>query len=330
MAKTNPFEFNLFRAIEVFVAVVETRHVTQAAEMLGIAQSAASQQLQSLERALGVQVIDRTTRPAQLTKAGIALHKRAMTILGEVESLRAEVRQIGSVPLPQLRIAMLASIATTLCPVLAGLARDEFGIPELTLSAGLSSDHQNLLRSRKTDLAITSDNLFEIEGLTRYPIMREQFLLVVPKGCDGPFDDLEQLAKTLPMVRFTREAVVGMRTDQHLSRVRVNLPRFIEGDRASIVMAPVAAGMGFTLLTPTLLLDGLAEGMEIDVHPLPFARFHREITLVTRERELGGLPEAFALASAQTLAAAIEARLPDLPQGSFDLSIYEAPAEASA
>ncbi len=320
MAKSNPFEFNLFRAIEVFVAVVETRHVTQAAEMLGITQSAASQQLQSLERALGVQVIDRSTRPAQLTKSGIALHKRAMTILGEVESLRAEVRQIGSVPLPLLRIAMLASIATTLCPVLAGLARDTFNIPELILTAGLSSDHQNLLRSRKIDLAITSDNLSEIEGLARYPIMREQFLLVVPKGCTGPLDDLEELAKTLPMVRFTREAVVGMRTDQHLSRVRVNLPRFIEGDRASIVMAPVAAGMGFTLLTPTLLLDGLAEGMEIDVHPLPFAGFYREITLVTRERELGSQPEAFAAASAQTLAAAIETRLPDLPASSFHLS----------
>ncbi len=319
MAKANPFEFNLFRAIEVFVAVVETRHVTQAAEMLGITQSAASQQLQSLERALGVQVIDRTTRPAQLTKSGIALHKRAMTILGEVESLRAEVRQIGSVPLPLIRIAMLASIATTLSPVLAALARDTFNIPELVMTAGLSTDHQNLLRSRKTDLAITSDNLFEIDGLTHYPIMRERFLLVVPKHHPGPFDDLEELAKTLPMVRFIREAVVGMRTDQHLSRVRVNLPRFIEGDRASIVMAPVAAGMGFSLLTPTLLLDGLAEGMEIDVHPLPFSGFHREITLVTRERELGNLPEVFAKTSAHTLAAAIEARLPDLPAGSFAL-----------
>ncbi len=323
MSKASQFEFNLFRAIEVFVAIVETRQVTLAAEMLGITQSAASQQLQSLEKALGVQVIDRATRPAQLTKAGIALHKRAMTILGEVEGLRADVREIGEVPLPLLRVAMLASIATTLCPVLAGLARDEFGIPELSLTAGLAHDHQSLLRNKRTDLAITSDTLFEIEGLTRFPIMTEQFLLVVPKGCDGPLDDLEALAAQLPMVRFARETAVGMRTDQHLSRVRVSLPRSIEGDRSSIVMAPVAAGMGFTLLTPTLLLDGLAEGMEIDVHELPVPGFSREINLVTSERELGALPETFARVCAETLRATIEARLPDLPSDSFETATSE-------
>ncbi|NNF78429.1 MAG: hypothetical protein HKN05_10415, partial [Rhizobiales bacterium] len=85
-----------------------------------------------------------------------------------------------------------------------------------------------------------------------------------------------------------------------------------------------------TMLTPTLLLDGLAEGMEIDVHPLPFAGFYREITLVTRERELGSLPEAFAAASAQTLAATIETRLPHLPAGSFALSMEEDMAEGEA
>ena len=319
MAKANPFELNLFRAIEVFVAVVETRHVTQAAEMLGITQSAASQQLQSLERALGVQVIDRATRPAQLTKAGIALHKRAMTILGEVERLRAEVRQIGAVPLPLLRVAMLASIATTLCPALAALARDRFGIPELSLSAGLAADHQSLLRSRSTDLAITSDTLFEIEGLTRYPIMTEQYLLVTPKGFAGPLEDLEALSEKLPLVRFSRDTTVGARTDQHLSRLRISLPRSIEGDRASIVMAPVAAGMGFALLTSSLLLDGLAEGMQIDVHKPPFPGFSREIALVTRARELGDLPEAFAATSAQVLTSAIDARLPHLPAASYTL-----------
>src|SRR6218665_4080959 len=64
------FDFNLFRAIEVFVAVVETRHVTQAAQMLGITQSAASQHLKNLETALGVRLFDRNLRPIELTRAG--------------------------------------------------------------------------------------------------------------------------------------------------------------------------------------------------------------------------------------------------------------------
>ncbi len=319
MSNSGHFDFNFIRAIEVFAAVVETRHFTQAAEMLGMTQSAASQHLKNLESSIGAKLIDRSVRPIQLTKAGIALHRRAITILGEVEQLRVDVRRATAAPLPLLRVAMLASIATTLTPLIAKLARDDFKIPEVSLFAGFSSDHQNLLRSRRADLAITSDTLFEIEGLIRFPMLIERYLLVTPKGFSGPVDDLGALAKQLPFVRFSRETQVGQRTDQHLSRVRQRLPRSLEGDRASIVMAPVAAGIGFTILTPTLLIDGLAEGMAIDVHELPIIRFSREIMLVARERELGNLPEVFARLCAQTLVAAIKSRLPKLPPDTYTL-----------
>ena len=317
MAKTGGFDFNLFRAIEVFAAVVETRHVTQAAQMLGITQSAASQHLKNLETALGVTLLERNTRPIELTKGGIALHRRAVAVLAEVEGLRTEARRVNSAPLPLLRVAMLASIATTLAPALSVLARKHFGIPELSLYAGLATDHVTLLRARRADLAVTSGDLFEIEGLTRYPIMSERFLLVTPRGYSGPVGDINALAKKLAFVRFSRETPVGMRTDQHLSRLRIELPRTMEGDRSSVIMAPVAAGMGFAIMTPTLLIDGLAEGMHVDIHPLPFTGFTRNITLVARERELSGLPEAFAAKAADTLVEAIRQRLPDLPDENF-------------
>ncbi|MGF7159574.1 DNA-binding transcriptional LysR family regulator [Rhodoligotrophos appendicifer] len=321
MAKGTKFDFNLFRSIEVFVAVVETRHVTQAAEMLGMTQSAASQHLKNLERALGVVLIDRNLRPIELTKAGVVLHRRAVTILGEVEGLLTDARRENSAPLPLLRIALLASIATTLAPALSVLARNRFKVPELSLFASLAHDHVTLLRSRRTDLAVTSGDLFEIDGLVRYPVLSERFLLVTPKGFRGPLDDLAALAKRLPLVRFSRETPVGMRTDQHLSRVRVELPRVMEGDRSSVVMAPVAAGMGFAIMSPSLLIDGVAEGMQIDVHPLPIASFSREITLVAREREFGELPEVFARCCADTLVAAIQSRLPSLTAEHYNVTL---------
>ncbi|TPI22108.1 LysR family transcriptional regulator [Mesorhizobium sp. B4-1-1] len=319
LVKSGSFDFNLFRSIEVFAAVVETRHVTQAAQMLGMTQSAASQHLKNLETALGVSLIDRNLRPIELTKAGIALHRRATAILAEVEGLRTDARRINAAPLPLLRVALLASIATTLAPALSVLARKNFGIPELSLFAGLATDHVALLRARRADLAVTSGELFEIEGLTRYPVMTEKFLLVTPKGFAGDVGDIAKLARKLAFVRFSRETPVGLRVDQHLSRLRIELPRAMEGDRSSVVMAPVAAGMGFAILTPTLLIDGLAEGMEIDIHPLPFTSLSRNILLVARERELGDLPEAFAARTAEVLKQTINERLPDLPPDHYAL-----------
>lgn len=329
MTSAGSFDFNFLRAVEVFVAVAEARHVTRAAAMLGLTQSAVSQHLKNLEIALETQLVDRSCRPVELTKAGIALHRRAITILAEVEQLRGEVRRVTSAPLPLLRVAMLASIATTLAPELAALARNAFGIPELSLLAGLSTHHHGLLRVRRADVAITSDAFFDMEGLTRHAVLSEQFLLVTPRGHPGPFDDLARLSGTLPLVRFSRETPVGMRIDQHLRRVRLELPRTIEGDRSSVVMAPVAAGLGFTLLTPTLLIDGLAEGMEIDIRRLPIPGFAREITLVARERELGDLPERMAERAAAVLLAAFERRLPGLPEGSYRIAGHHADCSVS-
>jgi len=295
-------------------------------------QSAASQHLKNLEVVLEVKLIDRNLRPIGLTKAGLALHRRAINILAEVEGLRTDARRINAAPLPLLRIALLASIATTLAPALSVLARDQFGIPELSLFAGLATDHVALLRARRADLAVTSGELFEIEGLTRYPVMTERFLLVTPKGFGEGVHDIAELARKLPFVRFARETPIGLRVDQHLSRLRIELPRAMEGDRSSVVMAPVAAGMGFTMLTPTLLIDGLAEGMEIDVHPLPFRGLSRNILLVAREKELGDLPERFAARTAEVLKKAISTRLPTLPPGYYTVAsdASEVPTDPSA
>jgi DNA-binding transcriptional LysR family regulator len=112
-----------------------------------------------------------------------------------------------------------------------------------------------------------------------------------------------------------------MRIDQHLSRLRIEIPRSLDGDRSSVVMAPVASGMGFTILTPTLLIDGLAEGMEVDVHPLPFAGFSRSIKLVARQGELGTIPEAFAKRSAEVLMHAIATRLPGLSAEYYSIGL---------
>jgi DNA-binding transcriptional LysR family regulator len=329
MTSAGTFDFNFLRSIEVFAAVAEARHVTRAAEMLGLTQSAVSQHLKNLETALETQLLDRSCRPVELTKAGVALHRRAITILAEVEQLRAEVRRVTAAPLPMVRIAMLASIATTLAPALAELARKVFGIPELSFLAGLSSQHHALLRARRADLAITSDAFFDMDGLTRHTVLSEQFLLVTPRGHPGPFDDLARLSRTLPLVRFSRDTPVGMRIDQHLRRVRLELKRTIEGDRSSVVMAPVAAGLGFALLTPTLLIDGLAEGMEIDIRPLPVSGFAREITLVAREHELGDLPQVMAERAAAVLSATFERRLPRLPPGSYRIAGQHADSPAS-
>ncbi|MCB1882942.1 MAG: LysR family transcriptional regulator [Geminicoccaceae bacterium] len=281
---------NLVKAMEVFVAVAETGQMTGAARALGLTQSAVSQHVAALEKAYGVRLFDRSVRPARLTQGGALLLGHAARILHAVADLDTGMRHRGPHPISVLKIGLLASIATTLTPDLVALARDGFGVQDVTLHAGQSGQHEALLRTKKADIAITSNPFYDMDGLERHPVLRESFLLVLPGSYRGPHGTLEEVASRLPLIRFADTTGVGRQTIQHLRRLDLAPARVIQADRSSMVSACVARGMGFALLTPSLLIDGFVERMPVRILPLPVARVSRTLTVVARANKLGPFP----------------------------------------
>ncbi len=306
------FDNNIIKSIEVFVALVETGKTTIAAEVMGLSQSAVSQHLALLERTFDVTIFDRSVRPLQLTQAGTLFHRHALRILGGVEDLVADMRHQGARPISNLRVGIQASMATTLTPDLVTLAKSDFGVEDMTIHAGQSKEHEGLLRTRKADLVITSDPLYDLDGLERHPIMTESFLMVLPQSYRGPTGSIGELLQHLPLIRFAATTSVGRLTEQHLRRLKVRTPRVIQADRSSMVTACVARGMGFTFLTPSLLIDGFVEKMPLNIRPLPITGFSRSITLLARDRELGALPGAFARTTKTVLAGQVARQMGDV------------------
>lgn len=319
MKKRVPINSNLLKAMEVFVAVAETGKMTAAAKLLGMTQSAASQHIAALERAYEAKLFDRSVRPTRLTQAGTLLHRHAARILNVVGDLETEMRHQGPHPIGVLRLGILASIATTLTPPLVTLAKKGFGVQDVTLHAGQSGDHENLLRTKKADLAITSNPFYDMDGLERHPILQESFLLVVPAKYRGPTDRLESVQAKLPLIRFGDTTSVGRQITQHLRRIRVQPQQVIQADRSSMVTACVSHGMGFTLLTPSLLIDGFVEQMPLRVLPLPVAGFSRTITVVARENELADFPRHVAKLSRDTLVEQIGKQMGAVGLGALNL-----------
>ena len=70
------------------------------------------------------------------------LHRHAARILNELDDLETEMRHQGPTPISVLRLGILASIATTLTPGLVALAKKGFGVRDVTLHAGQSTDHE--------------------------------------------------------------------------------------------------------------------------------------------------------------------------------------------
>lgn len=93
-----------FKAIEAFLAVSRTGGFSTAALELGISKAMVSKHVAQLEAALGVQLVNRTTRRVGLTEAGVAYRDRMKEIVEDIEETGQSVAKLSAEPRGNLRI----------------------------------------------------------------------------------------------------------------------------------------------------------------------------------------------------------------------------------
>jgi DNA-binding transcriptional LysR family regulator len=94
------------RQVRFFVTLAEELHFGRAAEREHIVQSALSQQLQRLERELGVKLVERTTHHVELTRAGVAFLGEARRLLAQAQRAAEVARSVGDAP-TDLRVGIV-------------------------------------------------------------------------------------------------------------------------------------------------------------------------------------------------------------------------------
>ncbi|MBD5134429.1 MAG: LysR family transcriptional regulator [Lachnospiraceae bacterium] len=97
----------MIKQIKYFQAVVSHKSFTDAAEECFISQSAMSQQIQALERGLGVKLLDRKNRKFSLTPAGEYFYKKSLVITADYDRLCSETVRIANKDNAELRIGYL-------------------------------------------------------------------------------------------------------------------------------------------------------------------------------------------------------------------------------
>lgn len=284
-------KIDLLRALEVFLAAADSGSMTTAARSLKVTQSAISQQLKLLETEMGVTLMDRDTRPLRLTPAGLALRSHAAEILTYADRVRGEVRQIATASLPHLRIAMFGTLAGTLAPaLLQAVVQKKLPITTVSILRGMAVQHAHDLSRREVDVVITSNPLVDAEGMERHELIHERFVLILPKGAFAPNASLRDIAARLPMVRYSARTEAGRMIEQHLRRLRLDVPRGHSFDAPEDLFSMIAMGQGWAMTAPTHLMHALAPGMPVELRPLPKPGLGRNIVLVARTGELGQLP----------------------------------------
>lgn len=139
--------------IRAFVAVAETGLINRAAHELRRSQPAVTRQIQRLEQALGVQVLDRRAKPMRLTLAGQGALERCRRVLAAVEELRA-ANAPGPGPQGECRIGLSYSLADMSLAGPIEKLRQEFPRVSFRVSTSMSPFLLEDVRSGSLDLAV--------------------------------------------------------------------------------------------------------------------------------------------------------------------------------
>ena len=96
--------------IAAFVSVVRSRSLSQAAKDMSLTQPAITRRVQNLEESLGVELLDRATKPPKPNAVGQLVYEQCRIVLGEIERLR-ELVAVDAQPSGGLRLGVTQGIA---------------------------------------------------------------------------------------------------------------------------------------------------------------------------------------------------------------------------
>ncbi|TCL63222.1 LysR family transcriptional regulator [Rhizobium sp. BK251] len=193
------------RQLSYFVAVAEELHFGRAAMRVNIAQPALSNQVQALERHLGVQLFNRSTRRVELTRAGAVFYDRCVRILSEID-LSAEVtRAAAGKSIRQIKIGTVHPATRSVLP--AFLARIARKYPDIRLhiTSGTSDDIIRQLETGRINLGFIRP-VENIGTLRFFSIAQEHYLLAVARS--NPLSKREEISvedlKDQKIIAFSR------------------------------------------------------------------------------------------------------------------------------
>jgi DNA-binding transcriptional LysR family regulator len=197
--------------LNAFVAVAEERHFGRAAQRLHVAQPVVSRRIQRLERQVGVELLERTSRHVTLTEAGATFLDSARQLLHSAELAVMRARTVAEGGAGRLTVGFVESVAfELLTPVLRELSER---VPDVALELReLSTERQLTELDADIDVAIVREvgehELGSI-GLFARHLLRERLLMAVAAGHPLARRDEVDLAEFAdePFVIFPRPRV---------------------------------------------------------------------------------------------------------------------------
>lgn len=253
--------------------------------MNGISQSAATQHIQELEKRLGVQLLDRSTRPLGLTQGGRLYAELCRDVLRREEEFVVALDEIKSEAEGTVRVASIYSIGLSELPPL----REEFA--RVCPGAQL---HIECLRPDRVYTAVLEDQADL--GFISYPEHRRD-LTVIPWREERmtvvayPAHPLAHRGVLRPkdldgqdFISFDEEVIIRRELDRFFREHEVNISIVLQFDNIQSIKEAVMLGRGISILPEQTIQTEVEQGRLVSI-PLDAPELVRPTGIIHRRKK---------------------------------------------
>lgn len=239
-------------------AVARERSFGRAAERLGYTQSAVSQQIAALEKAVGGKLFERPggPKPVDITPLGAIVLDHARCVLDQIDDADLAVRNFGAGVIGTLSVGTFQSVSVQMLPTILRRFKTERNQVEVKLyETDDQDDLEERLRDGRLDLSFLVEP-FDSTGLDWKELCEDPFVAVSP--LDEPLvatDDFIDVGvfDRVPLISQHDTACQRL-IDDGLRGAGIGLNVVFRTADNSAVQAMVRAGMGHAVM-PWLAVD---------------------------------------------------------------------------
>jgi DNA-binding transcriptional LysR family regulator len=284
------------RQIRYFCEVVDAGGGSAAAKRLFVAPTAISAQIALLEQTLGGELLDRATRPMQLTSLGKFVYPRAKELLAQASRLEQEAKQVANGSGGWLGVGFIRSTLFSLLPSVIKGFREAHPEVHLDLVEVLSEYQEERLRMHRIDVGISRFiGTFERQPDMHYDvIINDPFWVALP--VDHPLAKRDHFSirdfEQLPFILYPKDkrSPFGQKMLAHLDERNVRPAVIHDAIEIHTALALVGAGLGGTLVSGSITSNNRRDVVFLPVDDIEIST---TLVAVTRKGETNPLLEAF-------------------------------------
>lgn len=254
-----------FNQAAVFVKVVQAGSFSAAARLLGLPTSTVSNRVATLEKRLGVTLLQRTTRRLKLTEVGELYYQHASTGLGHMIDAEAAVTESTGEPKGLLRVTAPADIGDQLLANVVNQMRRNY--PKVSIDMVLMNHYVDLV-AEGVDVAIRTGALKDSSLIAKNAGVAQWVPFASPGYLKAvPTPDLPQDLRNHCCLQFTPLGKESWTLKGKDSSVTVPMTGQVLINDIRVIRSMALAGAGVALLPMYLCRNDCTEGRLVRVLP---------------------------------------------------------------